>query len=241
MQLKVQFTKWDNVSGHTEYTVQVSDKEQTWIVITRYSELKDIHAKLKKVNKSLPDFPESKLIGATNPTFVNGRQKALQHYVCTLVQFPDKYNNIQPMLDFLLKDRKAKATSNVSDPSKNKTQPGVKAGGPDKPNMKSETTENFSKKLVQIPKKGENMMVDDQSEQSKQAREFVALKAGLERIRACKVTGIQEESEVEDLVLKKVVAKATSQLNEIISSQYNANSLKPEQAFVQKLSNQTVA
>lgn len=241
MQLKVQFTKWENVSGHTEYTVQVSDKEQTWSFTTRYSELKDIHAKLKKVNKSLPDFPESKMFGATDPTFVNKRQKALQHYVCTLVQFPDKYNNIQPILDFLVKDRKAKATSNAANSGGNKTQTGVKAGGPDKPNLKSETTENFSKKLVQIPKKGENMMVDDQSEQSKQAREFIALKAGLERNRACKVTGIQEESEVEDLVLKKVVAKAASQLNEIIASQYSVSSLRADQAFVQKLSNQAAA
>lgn len=241
MQLKVQFTKWENVSGHTEYTIQVSDKEQTWLMVTRYSELKEIHEKLKKVNKSLPEFPPSKLIGATNPTFVNGRQKALQHYVCTLVGFPDKYNNIQPIIDFLMKDRKTKVASVQGDPTKSKLPAGGKTGAGDKPNMRNEVVENFAKKLVQIPKKGENMMVDDQSEQSKQAREFVPLKASLESQRACKVIGIQEESEVEDMVLNKVVLKAAAQLNELISAQYNPANLKTEHAFVQKLSNQSVA
>jgi hypothetical protein len=102
-------------------------------------------------------------------------------------------------------------------------------------NAEQEIFRNFSKKLVQILKKNENYLLDEINESSKNTRELVTQKHILEKKRNFRVVAFPDDVDLEDAVLKKIAAKASAQLNEIIKS--SLGPLSKDSEFVQELPN----
>jgi len=231
--LKVSFTKVEVRGGHAEYDIQVSDSEQTWTLTARYSRLDDLHAELKAANKNkeLPKFPGKKLFGNNDPAFLSQRQKGLEHYVQTLLKSTNQYD-IRILVQYLMSGKKQtnKAPS-ANVPDKDKKEPQLQPK-PQEKKVEQEVLNNFSKRLVQVLKKDENYLLDDQNEVSKN-REIVTQRQVLDRKLNFRIVGFAEDVDLEDPVLKKVMTKAASQLNEVLKA---AMAPLPESSeFVQKI------
>lgn len=102
-------------------------------------------------------------------------------------------------------------------------------------NAEQEIFRNFSKQLVQILKKNENFLLDEANEANRNTREIVTQKQVFEKKRNFRLVAFPDDVDLEDAVLKKIVSKAASQLNDIIKS--NAGQLPKESEFVQELPN----
>lgn len=102
-------------------------------------------------------------------------------------------------------------------------------------NAEQEIFRNFSKQLVQILKKNENFLLDEANETNRNTREIITQKQIFEKKRNFRLVAFADDVELEDAVLKKVVGKAATQLNEIIKS--NAGPLPKDSEFVQELPN----
>jgi len=91
------------VDGHIEYRILVRDskKNESWTVTSRYSELRKVHVKLRELFPSnLPNFPQKKILGNMDPSFISQRQKALEIYF-SLVLANQTWANSKPMKDLL--------------------------------------------------------------------------------------------------------------------------------------------
>lgn len=72
--------------GFTVYRIQVSVTPYCWVAKHRYSDFKELHAKLRRshhVERTL--LPPGKLLGRQAASFVQQRQAELEHYLVTLV------------------------------------------------------------------------------------------------------------------------------------------------------------
>ena len=91
------------VDGHTEYRILVRDskKNESWTITSRYSELRKVHIKLRELfPNNLPNFPQKKLLGNMEPSFISQRQKALEIYFGLILQ-NQTWANSKPIKDLL--------------------------------------------------------------------------------------------------------------------------------------------
>ena len=91
---KIIFKKFEILSGHVEYTINISCENDSSINIEfkdRYSRLKDLHEAFKKEANSLnfPKFPPKKLFGNLDEKFLLERKIKLQHYFNTILGSKD--------------------------------------------------------------------------------------------------------------------------------------------------------
>lgn len=91
------------VDGHIEYRILVRDskKNESWTITSRYSELRKVHVKLRELfPNNLPNFPQKKILGNMDPSFISQRQKALEIYFGLILQ-NQTWANSKPMKDLL--------------------------------------------------------------------------------------------------------------------------------------------
>ena len=91
---KIIFKKFEDQSGHVEYTINISCENDSSINLEfkdRYSRLKDLHEAFKKEANSLnfPKFPPKKLFGNLDDKFLLERKIKLQHYFNTILGSKD--------------------------------------------------------------------------------------------------------------------------------------------------------
>ena len=237
--ITLQFTDYNKVDGKTLYYMQVRDNEQTWILSARYSYLEEIHKELKEINKKIPDFPKKKMFGNDDPKFISKRQKELEHYFLLLIENPTKYN-LKPLYDFLQSGKKKTSTinSNINDqllasPNNSINKKSLKeASG----NIEKENYDKFTTKLVQVPKKNENYLLDEASEGNKTNREQININHILDMKKNYRLV-LQTPTdihELEDKMMGNVLHKYGNQIKDILNARYSQASNYSE--FVQKIS-----
>jgi len=92
------------VDGHIEYRILVRDskKNESWTITSRYSELRKVHVKLRELfPNNLPNFPQKKILGNMEPSFISQRQKALEIYFSLILQ-SQAWANSKPLKELLL-------------------------------------------------------------------------------------------------------------------------------------------
>lgn len=155
--LVLNFLKPKIIDGSVIYIVKVSDPEESWEISTRYSQLREIHLKMKDFNKELPNFPGKKLFGNLNDKFISERQGYLNHYMHVVLGDPSTYKNAI-LYDFMTrgKQKKTQTTENEPDPVP-KAHNAVSETKPTntKPTQSQELYQEFKHRLMQIPKKNE--------------------------------------------------------------------------------------
>ena len=101
------------------FEMEITEKSETWIINSRFSELLEIHEKFKKRNKKkgYPKFPPKKFFGKTNPVFLDERQNALDTYFTNIIKYNKKLNyNLKPWLNFFRENKKNE--EKISSPEK---------------------------------------------------------------------------------------------------------------------------
>lgn len=74
----------------------------------------------------------------------------------------------------------------------------------------------FSRRLLQIPKKNENYLIDEVTDTSKSSRESISVKSLVERKKTFKLAPTGESSEGEDSILNNMLLKVSALLNAAI-------------------------
>ena len=101
--LTIKFADNFVVDGHTEYRILVRDtkKNESWTITSRYSDLRKVHLKLRELfPNNLPNFPQKKLIGNMETSFISQRQKALDIYFSFILN-NQTWSNSRPVKDLL--------------------------------------------------------------------------------------------------------------------------------------------
>ena len=229
--LKLQFTEYNKVDGKTLYYIQVTDQEQTWTISARYSFLEEIHKQLKELNKKMPEFPKKKMFGNDDPKFISKRQKELEHYMCLLIDNPTKYQ-LKPLYDFLMSGKKKVPTRPENPVNSTVSVRPQKEGNVD---IEKENYDKFSAKLVQIPKKNENFLLEEANDGNKAGREQVTSKHVFEKKKQFKVAMSQptDISDIADGLMNQILNKYGNLLNEVIKQRVMV--LSSEEEFVQKI------
>ena len=168
--LSLNFLNHEVENNSVTYVIKVSDGEDSWEIRVRYSNLRELHNKMKELNKEMPDFPAKKLWGNLNAKFISERQSKLAYYMSTVLKFPEKYKN-SILYNFLLKGKKKTERKIVSPVRTVKTNDGKLT---DKLTLQKGVSESqelyqeFKNKLMQIPKKNENMAwLEDEDKKSR--------------------------------------------------------------------------
>lgn len=105
--MKVTFDSSLLRKGVVYYSLRVDETDTNiqWLIETRYSALRSLHLRLKKVLQGqLPNFPPKKFLGNTKESFVSYRQKQLINYLNLILTnvYKDK---IQILVQFLGENR----------------------------------------------------------------------------------------------------------------------------------------
>ncbi|KAJ8975205.1 hypothetical protein NQ317_000203 [Molorchus minor] len=88
--IKCTIENWQNVNGHTEFTIKVERtpfSDQTWKINRRYNDFCKLHNMLQVSGIPL-DLPPKKLFGNMDPQFISERQQGLQKYLDNIFMNP---------------------------------------------------------------------------------------------------------------------------------------------------------
>jgi hypothetical protein len=86
----------------------------------------------------------------------------------------------------------------------------------DKVDHEKEIYRLFSKRLLQIPKKNENYLIDEVTDTSKSSRESLSIKSLVERKKTFKLVPAGESTEGDDSILNNMLLKVSALLNAAI-------------------------
>ncbi len=114
--IEIKLIDHENIMGHTHYEIEIKEKGEEWKVNSRFSELREIHNKLKKINKkkNYPHFPPKKLFGNEDPIFIDQRSNALDAYFTTVLKYHKKMRyNLSPWIQFFRENKDTQLSDNL--------------------------------------------------------------------------------------------------------------------------------